>query len=294
MNMEEIVAKLVQKVERRFYGKYRGFVVDNDDPDQLGRLKVTVPSLLGKDVVTGWAFPCTPYGGSADQGFLFIPEKEAGVWIEFEEGDLEFPIWVGTFWSKPRGESELPSEDDKPPQSPPTRKMIKTKKGHTIELEDEDGEEKITIKHKDKSYLAIDKDGSVIVGNKKGSTLILNAKDENLVIVEQHGNAIEMTEDGVTLKEKGGTSAIHLGKDIVRVMAKEIVLEGTSVSLGAGAAEPTVMGNSFNMLWNLFTKHTHIVPVPLLPAGAAPSSPPVPPGLPLMPGKELSSSVIVK
>ena len=95
--MEKVVADLVQRVEHRFYGKYRGFVVDNADPEQLGRLTLRVPSVLGDKVVTGWAMPCLPYGGDADQGFFFIPKKEAGVWVEFEEGDLEFPIWVGAF-----------------------------------------------------------------------------------------------------------------------------------------------------------------------------------------------------
>ena len=75
---------------------------------KLGRLKLKVPSVLGGDVVTGWATPCAPYGGAADQGFLFIPDVGAGVWTEFEEGDLEFPIWAGTFWSQPNSESELP------------------------------------------------------------------------------------------------------------------------------------------------------------------------------------------
>ena len=108
MELERIVADLIEKIERRFYGKYRGFVVDNQDPAKLGRLKVKVPSVLGNDVATGWAMPCAPYGGAADQGFLFIPEVGAGVWTEFEEGDLEFPIWTGTFWSQPDSGSELP------------------------------------------------------------------------------------------------------------------------------------------------------------------------------------------
>ena len=112
MDLEKVVANLVQKVERRFYGKYRGFVVDNDDPKQLGRLQLRVPSVLGPNVVTGWALPCVPYGGDGNQGFLCIPERDAGVWVEFEEGDLEFPIWVGTFWSEPGGNSELPKPNN--------------------------------------------------------------------------------------------------------------------------------------------------------------------------------------
>lgn len=160
MELEQVVANLVQQAEHRFYGKYRGLVVDNADPEKLGRVKVKVPSVLGSQVVTGWAMPCVPYGGDAGQGFLFIPEVGAGVWVEFEEGDLEFPIWVGTYWSKPGGDSELAKPNDPDGteqgdvQDPPTRKIFKTKKGHTIQFEDKDGEELILIAYKvdDQNY----------------------------------------------------------------------------------------------------------------------------------------------
>ncbi len=139
----EFITRLADSIEGKYYGKYRGIVVDNNDPENLGRLKVRVPSVLGNEVVTGWAMPCLPYGGAADQGFFFIPEVGAGVWIEFEAGDLEFPIWVGTYWARPGGNSEVP--DPAARQSPPTSKIIKTVKGHTIELTDADGEEQIKI-----------------------------------------------------------------------------------------------------------------------------------------------------
>ncbi|MDH3974183.1 MAG: phage baseplate assembly protein V [Deltaproteobacteria bacterium] len=191
-SIEKVVANLVQKVERRFYGKYRGFVVDNADPEQLGRLKVKVPSVLGNDVVTGWAMPCTPYGGDAGQGFLCIPEVDAGLWVEFEEGDLEFPIWVGTFWSKPDGESELPKPNDADGaeqdsvQDPPTRKIIKTKKGHTIQFEDADGDEMVTIiQNIDESK------HNVITMNKDG-----------IKITDSTDNCIEMKEDAFNITSK--------------------------------------------------------------------------------------------
>ena len=81
MSLEKVVSNIVQRLDRKFYGKYRGFVVDNADPEQLGRLKVRVPSVLGNEVVSGWAMPCAPYGGDANQGFFFIPEVGAGVWV---------------------------------------------------------------------------------------------------------------------------------------------------------------------------------------------------------------------
>jgi uncharacterized protein involved in type VI secretion and phage assembly len=189
VSLEKIVANLVQKVERRFYGKYRGLVVDNADPEQLGRLKLKVPSVLGSDVVTGWALACVPYGGDVNQGMLFIPEVDAGVWVEFEEGDLEFPIWVGTFWSKPGGDSEVPHPNaadgsaDSAVQDPPTRKIIKTQKGHTIQFEDKDDEEMVTIVEA--------KNGHVITMNKDG-----------IKITEANGNVIAIAQDAFTITSK--------------------------------------------------------------------------------------------
>lgn len=151
MELEKVVADLMQKVERRFYGKYRGFVVSTADPKHLGRVTLRVPSVLGPEVITGWAMPCLPYGGQPNQGFYTIPEENAGVWVEFEEGDLEFPIWVGTFWSEPAGNSEIPRLNDAEggeqanAQQPPTRKIFKTAKGHTIQFEDANGKEMVTI-----------------------------------------------------------------------------------------------------------------------------------------------------
>jgi hypothetical protein len=202
--LEQVVADLVDKVECRYYGKYRGFVVDNADPLHLGRLKLTVPSVLGPDVVTGWALPCVPYGGMANQGFLFIPENKAGVWVEFEEGNLDFPIWSGTFWSKPEGASELPRPNDKDgkeaeaEQHPPTRKIIKTVKGHTIQLEDADvedgdGEEssslRIIISDGEAENRIVFRAAGVFVTNKANS---ITMTAEGIAIKDAHGNTITM------------------------------------------------------------------------------------------------------
>ena len=189
MNLEKVVANLARKVQQRYYGKYRGLVVDNADPEQLGRLKLQIPSVLGEEVVTGWAMPCVPYGGDANQGFLFIPEVDAGVWVEFEEGDLEFPIWVGTFWSKPGGNSELPKPNDPDGseqgsvQNPPTLKIIKTKKGHTIQFEDADGKEMVTIVEAT--------NGNVVTMNKDG-----------IKITDSTGSFIEMKGDSFNIFSK--------------------------------------------------------------------------------------------
>lgn len=207
MDLEKAVADLVQKVERRFYGKYRGFVVDNADPENLGRLKLQVPSVLGDQVVTGWATPCVPYGGNANQGFLFIPDVDAGVWVEFEEGDLEFPIWVGTFWSKPGGESELPKPNDPDGneqgsvQDPPTRKIIKTQKGHTIQLEDADGEERIIICDGESENRIVFSRSGVSVVSKENSLIMT---DQGITIQDANSNAVTQDSNGIIIEDAHG------------------------------------------------------------------------------------------
>jgi uncharacterized protein involved in type VI secretion and phage assembly len=83
---------------KQFFGKYRGKVEDNNDPQQLGRLRVSVPSVLGSGQ-SSWAMPSVPYAGS-QVGFFFLPPVGANVWVEFEGGNKDYPIWSGCFWNK--------------------------------------------------------------------------------------------------------------------------------------------------------------------------------------------------
>ncbi len=87
----------------QFFGKYRGQVVNNIDPMQLGRIQVNVPAVLG-DGQLSWAMPCVPYAGSG-VGLFAIPPIGANIWVEFEGGDPDFPIWSGCFW----GVGEVPA-----------------------------------------------------------------------------------------------------------------------------------------------------------------------------------------
>jgi len=210
MELEQVVARLAEQVERRYYGKYRGFVVSNQDPEHLGRVTLTVPSVLGDTVVTGWAMPCVPYGGAVNQGALFVPDEKAGVWVEFEEGDLEFPIWVGTFWCKPGGDSELPKPNDptgaeeSAVQDPPTRKIIKTGKGHTLQFEDADGDEMVILKEATNGHvIRLDKDG--------------------IKVTDGTGNTIEMTSNAFTILAKVPLTIDASGQAVV-IKAKTIDL----------------------------------------------------------------------
>ncbi len=240
--------------------------MDNADPKKLGRLKVSVPSVLGAAEVTGWATPCVPYGGDANQGFLFIPEIDAGVWVEFEEGDLEFPIWSGTFWCEPGGGSELPTptkadgtEDTR--QDPPTRKIIKTRKGHTIQLEDADGDERIVISDGEGENRIVFSTEGITLQNKQNS-IIMNA--DGIVIEDQKGNKMTQDANGLLLEDANNNKitldAVSGGLPMTPGIAingsKKVVMEGL-------------------LTWLM--SHTHIgnmgAPCPLNPADLAKLAP---------------------
>jgi len=79
----------------KYFGKYRGMVINNVDPMQMGRLMVQVPDIAGLFPST-WAMPCFAVTGK-QMGLWTLPQIGAGVWVEFEQGDRDYPIWVGCF-----------------------------------------------------------------------------------------------------------------------------------------------------------------------------------------------------
>jgi uncharacterized protein involved in type VI secretion and phage assembly len=114
----------------RHYGKYRGTVSDNNDPRKQGRLKAQVPEILG-DVDCGWALPCAPYAGD-QTGLYAVPPVGAGVWLEFEAGDVSRPIWVGCWW----GSDKLPT-DEGGASATPDVKIIRSEQGLMLALHDD-------------------------------------------------------------------------------------------------------------------------------------------------------------
>jgi len=92
---DALLQDLLDFVRNRYFGKYRGVVTDVDASTM--RIKASVPSVLG-GISSGWAAPCVPYAGP-QVGFMMLPDVGSGVWIEFEGGDVSFPIWTGCYWN---------------------------------------------------------------------------------------------------------------------------------------------------------------------------------------------------
>jgi len=144
MSLQPELLRLVQQLAARHYGKYRGIVVDTDDPKSMGRIKARVPEVLG-EVETGWALPVALWAGDTE-GFFAVPPVDAAVWIEFEAGDPSRPLWTGSWW----GEGQVPEE------ATPAQKVIRTTAGHLVVIDDEAG---ITITDKDGATIVLDENG---------------------------------------------------------------------------------------------------------------------------------------
>jgi len=142
---DELLHDLADQLRHRYYGKYRGVVEEVDAATM--RVKATVPAVLGP--VSTWCVPCVPYAGKG-VGFCFLPEPGAGVWIEFEAGDVAYPIWTGCFWFA----------DEVPADAATAVRVIVTAAGHTLVFDDDAAEIRVE-----------DANGSAIVLDSAGVTV---------------------------------------------------------------------------------------------------------------------------
>jgi len=259
--MEDILRNITRQLQNRYYGKYRGFVVDNADPDNRGRLKLKVPTVLG-DQDTGWALPCLPFGGLANQGLFMVPEIDAQVWVEFEEGNLDHPIWVGVFWQQG---SDVPEEAQ---LTPPTTRVIRTPSGHVLQFDDADGAEQFRLAHPSGTELIVDADGTVDWTDAGGSRLTLDARANTVTLQDSNGNTMTMDSSGTLVEDSNGNK-IEMKAAGINVQATRIVLKGQQVELGGEGGEALIKAQTFLSLYN---SHTHVCTAP-----GSPSAPPLPP-----------------
>ena len=204
-------------ITQPFYGKYRGKVVFNKDPLNLGRIQVEVPSVYGSGT-NNWAMPCTPYGGK-DFGWFAIPTVGSNIWVEFEGGDPDYPIWVGCFW----GEDQLPQaarveEPDKvqvfrtPYGITLTLSNLGENKGLTLVVEDPTVERKlkmvfnadgIELNNQDETTIKIKAD-IIELKNKANSTITITASNieqkQTSVTTNLTANTIDLICNPATIK----------------------------------------------------------------------------------------------
>lgn len=263
--MDEFTAieKTIRQQQNRYYGKYRAFITDNNDPETRGRCKLTIPSVLG-DTECNWAMPCFSYGGGSGFGVIAVPPIGSQVIAEFMEGDISSPLWTGTFW---RASDEVPSEFTA--NSEPTAKVMKTESGHILYFEDKDGEEKITLRSSAEAMLEMDSNGSFAITDSNGATVMLDASSNEIKIEDANGNALVMSSSGINCSDSSGNEITTTSSGININAPASITIKGASVSVGGAGGEPLIKGSSFLASFNA---HTHVCTSP-----GSPSGPPLPP-----------------
>jgi len=200
---------------RQFFGKYRGKVTSTKDPMHLGRVQVSVPAIFGEGR-NSWALPCTPYAGK-DIGLFMVPPIDTNIWVEFEGGNPDYPIWSGCFW----GAQELPvaARVERPEEVQVFRTV-----GITLTVSRKENQKGITL----------EVDNPVVDQPLK---LIYNPAGIEL----NHNNKMtaKFITDGQTLELKhGDTSTVTLTADKIQLKqsAIEAVLTSNSIDLTCNPA----------------------------------------------------------
>ncbi|MEU6918638.1 phage baseplate assembly protein V [Streptomyces olindensis] len=158
----------------RYLGKFRGRVVDNDDPLRIGRITVEVPDVLGDEPST-WALPCLPFTGP-ESGQFVVPPPGAGVWVEFEQGDPSFPVWTGCWYGTAE---ELPPDARRElgAGSPAKPVVVQTPGAHKLVMNDTPGAEQgILLQAQGGAYIRITRE-AVVIATGAGAEVVLRGRE---------------------------------------------------------------------------------------------------------------------
>jgi hypothetical protein len=149
-----------------YYGNYRAIVVDNSDSNNQGKLIIRCPAVGDTKEIRRTAYPKAPSAGSG-HGFRVIPPKDSFVWVSFENGKLDMPIWEGSWWCK----DQLP-EDWK--DNVEAGGLI-SPGGHQFFFNDKSGEKEVRIRHSGGATIRIDNDGNIEITNSSGKTVYVGS-----------------------------------------------------------------------------------------------------------------------
>jgi Type VI secretion system/phage-baseplate injector OB domain len=224
-------------VADQYFGKYSAIVKDNRDADKLGILQVSVPTIFPPDELV-------PARAALPYGMFFVPENDTQIWVEFEGGDTEFPIWTGVQHTAGTWAPEAA-------KNPPTVRAFKTPTGHLLIFDDTSGSESIVLTDgKNAHQLKFDSNGITLTDGKNNHVITLDSSGIKITDGKNR-HEIEMTSSAVNVKHGGGAKVTleatavkaEAGASTVELGAKMVKVDGPIVNLGAGAAPVLHLGD---------------------------------------------------
>ncbi|HWX83879.1 MAG TPA: phage baseplate assembly protein V [Xanthobacteraceae bacterium] len=168
----------------RHYGKYRGTVIENTDPQRIGRVLLQVPDALGTKP-SNWAMPCVPAAG-IQAGVFVVPPIGSQVWVEFEQGNLDDPIWTGGFWGSA---ADVPVAAAAPPAVPPGQNILLQTTGRNMVMVSD--------------APASAESGGIVLKSAGGAMIVVN--DSGIYISNGRGAAITLVGPVVDINNGGLT-----------------------------------------------------------------------------------------
>jgi uncharacterized protein involved in type VI secretion and phage assembly len=205
-------AEAREAASRRIIGVVVGLVTNNKDPEGLGRVKVKFPWLSDTDE-SDWARVAAPMAGN-DRGAYFLPEVDDEVLVAFEHGDARSPYVVGALWN---GKDAPPAKND---DGKNNLRMIKSRSGHTIKLNDEDGKETIEILDKNKR-------NSIVIDTSENTITITSEKD---ITLSASKGAIKLDAQKIELKSSADTK-IEAGDKMDVKSGATMTIKGATVNI---------------------------------------------------------------
>lgn len=303
--LENLMQRGLGSAINRYYSIYRGIVVDNQDPDNLGRVKVLCHQVGQTAAPDRWVLPAM-MGAGNKRGLFFAPEKDDTVFVSFYEGDPNLPevYWGGWYGTVDEKTSDVPKGLVPKNGGYPEKKGLTTRAGHSLIFNDEAGKESVSVvwnspaaddpaqtdrtktaevNSKKNAILSFDKNGTFLVKTPSSYLITIDEANGGVSIVSPNGSMFNISKsDAISMIHKSGASIGVSGSSIdisakvssgmnVNISGQNVALNGGGVLLGGKAIDFAVLGLKL-IKW--LATHTHGT-------GVGPSTPPLVPPTPL-------------
>lgn len=196
----------------RFYGVVVGVVTNNQDPENMHRIKVRFP-WLSNDVESNWARVAAPMAGN-DRGVYFLPEVDDEVLVAFEHGRVDHPFVLGCLWN---GQDSAPESNS---DAENNHRTIKSRSGHVLRLNDKSGNETIEI---------IDKSGNnKIIIDTANNSITIEANSD--ITIKSSTGKLTMQANGIEMKSQAGVS-VQAAQSIDLKAGAQVTVKGATIQL---------------------------------------------------------------